>query len=105
MSIAKNFEAKAISGVAGNELIVTGEANTGMLTIVPELRKHEPQGINPSVLLLDLIGASNAEPEHFQHVQYNEKIGRLDQYTEVEIFHQDKPIAHLKVGTPAAAVK
>lgn len=105
MSIAKNFEAKAISGIAGNELIVTGEANTGMLTVVPELRKHEPQGINPSILLLDLIAASDATPEHFQPVQYNEKIGRLDQYSEVEIYHQNKPIAHLKVVMPQAAVK
>lgn len=98
MSIAKDWKAIAISGIAGNEIIVTGEANTGMLTIVPELKKRVPQGFNPAILLLDLIGASDASPEHFQPVQYNEKIGRLDQYSEVDIFHQGKVIAHLKVA-------
>jgi hypothetical protein len=97
MPIAKNWDAKAINGMAGNELVVSGEANTGLLTVMPDLKKHVPQGINPAVLLLDLIGASDILPEHLQPVQYNEKIGRLDQYSEVSIFYQDKQIACIKV--------
>lgn len=86
MSASRNWKATVISGTVSNEIIVNGEANVGMLTVVPELRKKVPQGINPHILLLDLLNASDAHPEHFVPVQYNERIGNLNQYTSVEVW-------------------
>ena len=38
MAISRNWKAKSIAGIAGYEIIVTGEANVGMLTVLPELQ-------------------------------------------------------------------
>ena len=97
MSIAKNWKAVSISGMAGYELIVTGEANVGILTVEPELEKRVPQGFNPAILLLDLLNAEDAIPERFRPVRYNEKIDKEDRYEEVEIFHKGKSIERIKV--------
>src|SRR5438045_1862014 len=97
MSISKNWEAISISGIAGYELIVTGEANTGLLTVLPELKKREPQGFNPMILQLDLLNAGDANPENYQLVQYNEKLTTQGQYQSVEIFHNNKITEEVKV--------
>ncbi|MFT3980593.1 MAG: hypothetical protein QM687_09000 [Ferruginibacter sp.] len=97
MAIAKNWSAVSIIGIAGPELIVKGEANTGLLTVQPELEKRVPQGSNPAILQLDLLHASNAKPGHFQPVQYNEKLDRQNKYELVEIFHRNEVIAKIKV--------
>lgn len=97
MSISKNWKAKSIDGIAGYEIIVTSEANTGLLTVVPELVKRIPQGINPTILLLDLLNANDGQPENFQDVQYNEKTSAKDQYKTVEIFHGGTSIQTIPV--------
>lgn len=97
MSVSKNWEARAVAGWAGNELNVSGEVNTGMLNMVPDLKRRVPQGLNPAVLMLDLHHAVDAAPENFQRAAYDEKIGRLDQYRQVEIFHQNQQIAILAI--------
>ena len=93
MCVSKNWEARAVTGIAGNELNVSGEVNTGLLHVVPDLRRRVPQGFNSSILSLDLFHAIDASPENFQKAAYDEKIGRLDQYQQVEIFYKDEPIA------------
>jgi hypothetical protein len=55
MSVSKNWEAIAIKGIAGNEIIVKGAANVGMLDVMPELEKRVPQGTNSSILQLSLL--------------------------------------------------
>jgi hypothetical protein len=97
MSISKNWKAVSISGIADYELITTGEANVGLLTVMPELKKKIPQGINPSILQLDLFNAADASPENFKPVQYNEKINDQGQYQSVEIFYNGKSIELIKV--------
>jgi hypothetical protein len=97
MSITKNFKAISICGFAGCEIIVTGEANIGMLDVMPKLEKRIPQGLNPSILLLNLINAGNAQPENFKHVQYNEKIEHQDQYKTVDLFHDNHSIQMIDV--------
>jgi len=97
MSVSRNWKAEAISGIAGFDLIVNGEANTGMLTVEPELYKRTPQGINSSILQLDLKNAADASPENFRSVQYNERLTTQKQYSEVEIFHEENIIERIKV--------
>jgi len=97
MSLSKNWKAKSIAGTAGYELIVTGEANVGKLTVEPELVKRSPQGFNPAILQLDLINAADATPENFRPVKYNEKIEKQDKYSEVEIFYRNNSIERIKV--------
>ena len=97
MAISRNWKAKSIAGIAGYEIIVTGEANVGMLTVLPELQKRSPQGINTTILQLDLLNAGDAKPENFQPVQYNEKIKKQDEYHSVEIFHNNNRIESIKV--------
>ena len=63
MSVSKNWEAIAIKGIAGNEVIVKGAANVGMLDVMPELEKRVPQGTNSSILQLNLLNAGDATPE------------------------------------------
>lgn len=102
MSVSKNWEAEAIAGIAGNEIIVRGEANVGMLDVMPALEKRIPQGINPTILQLDLLNAGDASPENFQPVQYNEKIPKLDTYRSVDIFHDSKIIQRITVSLSTA---
>lgn len=97
MSISKNWSAKSISGAAGYELIVKGEANVGMLDVMPELRKRYPQGFNPAILLLDLYNAEDATPEKYYSVQYNEILENIDQYESVDIFHDNEIIAKIRI--------
>jgi hypothetical protein len=97
MSVSKNWKAISISGIAGYDIIVTGDANVGMLTVMPELVKRVPQGISPATLQLNLVNASDATPENFQPVRFVERIDRQNKYSEVEIFHKDKPIERIKV--------
>lgn len=97
MSVSKKWSAKSIAGTASYELIVKGEANVGMLDIMPELHKRYPQGFNPSILLLNLINAEDADPEKYYSVQYNESLDRVDQYESVEIFHDSESIELIKV--------
>jgi hypothetical protein len=97
MSISRNWTATTISGVAGYEIIVKGQANVGLLTVMPELHKRVPQGLSPLILQLNLLNANDASPEDFKPVQYNEKISKQHQYTSVEIFHNGKIIETIPV--------
>ena len=99
MSISKNWKAVAINGFAGYELIVTGEANVGMLDVLPELEERIPQGINPAIWQLDLLNAGDAKPENFKPVQKNKKLIKVDQYETVEIFSNDVSIEKIQVTT------
>lgn len=97
MSVSKNWTATSISGFTGNEIIVNGQANNGKLDALPVLDKRIPQGINSSILQLNLLNAADALPENFKDAQYNEKIETIDQYQTVEIFHGDEEIQSIKV--------
>jgi len=97
MSVTKSFTAIAINGIAGFEIIVKGDANVGKLQVMPELEKAVPQGTNPAYLLLNLLNASDATPETFQKVQYNEKIVSQDTYQTVDIFFKGQKVETLPV--------
>ncbi len=97
MAVSRNRYAKSIIGYAGFEIIVTGEANVGMLTVMPELVPQIPPGYNMMILPLNLLNAVDAQPEVFQPVQYNQKLSKINQYATVTIYHEVKLIATIQV--------
>ncbi len=97
MSVSKNWEALAINGITGFEIIVTGEANVGMLDVMPALEERIPQGINPSIWQLNLLNAGDANPEIFKPVQKNKKLNSIDRYEIVEIFSNNTSIEKIKI--------
>lgn len=92
MPIAKNWKAIAFDGTTGPELIVTGEANTGLPSVMPELEEKIPPGSNPAILLLNLLNAVDAEDENYKAVQFNKKIENATTYESVGILHHGEII-------------
>ncbi len=82
----------------GARLRVTGTVTTTMSNQDPRLTKANPQGINPSILLLDLTiettgdvgSAVMGKPE----VQYREDI-TAGQYSSVEIRYEGRSLASI----------
>lgn len=97
MAVSRNWYARAFIGYAGFELIVTGEANVGMLTVMPVLEESIPPGYNMTILDLNLLNAVDAQPENFKSVQYNQKLLQIDQYASLQIYHDYKVIATIQV--------
>lgn len=97
MKISKNWEALAIDGFTGYEIIVSGDVIVGSSNIIPLLERREPQGINPSILQLDLLNVEIAQSETFKKVRYNEVLNAIDDYGSVEIFHNNALIKLMEV--------
>lgn len=81
---------------------VVGDVLVGNPGIVAKLVKREPQGINPQVLLLDLllVPTPGVWPQVMTWTQarYDEIIGPGGiRYTDVQVFHDGVAIATLKV--------
>lgn len=80
---------------------VVGEVRVGNPGIYALLRKKEPQGINPAILLLDLflIQKSGIWSQVITWVpaRYDDII-TSDRYTEVNIFCHDEVIARMPVN-------
>jgi hypothetical protein len=69
---------------------VTGQVETVSGNIRPVLRPANPQGINPSILILELTledsGGGGTDDVSFRDTRYDESI-RIGQYTEVDVRH------------------
>lgn len=85
MSQTKNFNAQVFSGTTGLLINVKGEVNCGMLEVQPSLTKTNPQGVNPTILLLDVYPASNDDKGAFREAEYNENIADSDTYQSVQL--------------------
>lgn len=85
MSKIRNFTATVFSGVAGFLIRVEGEVNCGMLTVEPVLNESDPQGSNPTILLLTAYPAVDQTPESFRQAEFTKNIDSEDQYKEVQI--------------------
>jgi hypothetical protein len=97
MAITRNFKAEAVNGATGPLLIVSGEANTGKLDVMPSLSPTEPQGINPTILFLNLEMAVDDVEDNFKEVEYTRNLKSLDEVSQVDIFFENKVIEHLEV--------
>lgn len=81
---------------------VVGEVFVSNPGVQAELSPKEPQGINPSILLLDLhlVQRPGMWPQVMTWVQcrYDKILGPTSpKYTDVEIFHEGTSIATVKV--------
>jgi hypothetical protein len=80
------------------KLIVTGQVETSNSNQTPKLSRHEPQGINPKILLLDLTittsGIGNTVMG-WRDVRYEESITK-DQFSEVDVLWEGNVIVQIK---------
>jgi hypothetical protein len=81
---------------------VIGDALVGNPGVQAELCMREPQGSNPSILLLDLhlVQRPGMWPEVMTWMQcrYDRTLSPIDpRYTDVEVFYDGSPIASIKV--------
>jgi hypothetical protein len=76
----------------GGTLHVTGDVDTHSADF-SFLEKANPQGINPKILLLNLVVETGYVPAtNPQKVHYTEGLQQKDQYTSIEIFYQGERI-------------
>lgn len=104
----RNWKAIEMPDFVGRiyKLTVTGEVEIIGTGTTAKLTKHQPQGFNPAILLLDLDihspGGIQGQIARFVKVAYEEKTsGR--QYTDVDILFDGEIIAHVKVDHPKTA--
>jgi|SRR5687767_3674995 len=77
----------------GGTLHVTGNVDTHS-TDFAFLEKAVPQGINPKILMLNLIVETGIVPvKNPQRVHYTEPLAQKKQYQTVEIFYKQERIA------------
>lgn len=79
---------------AGGTLHVTGQADTHN-TNEAKLQKRVPQGINSSILLLEIIELDFIPKDNPQEVSYAENLDKTDQYSTIEIFVEGKKVASI----------
>jgi len=78
-------------------LNITGEIISSS-SLKPSLVKRVQQGINPSILLLDLIMSSSETPtKQPQRVGYSETLNEKSPYSSLEIHYNGEIIATIKV--------
>ena len=86
-----NWKAVEDRQPSGVSLRVTGTVTTTMSNQEPHLTKARPQGINPSILLLDLSIATTGDVGSTvmgeRNVEYREDIS-AGQYTSIEIRYE-----------------
>ena len=85
----------ATSGTGSNRALeVKGEVPTDGKKPQVQLKKSISQGINPTILLLDLDFAGGVDPNSttLVHVSYSED-QRTENHTSVQVLHQGKNIA------------
>ncbi len=83
----------------GVALYVTGEVETGNSNQTPHLREAVPQGINPTILILDLVLVPNGIGNPvmgWKPARFEKKLSR-DHYASVEIRWEHALIATCKV--------
>jgi hypothetical protein len=104
-----NWSAEEGPGPAGGHHIeVTGEVETRESNLLPKLRSHAPQGVNPRVLLLDLTiepeGGLGGPVVLLHKAEYRQaSSGRA--YDEVAVLFEGEVIARIAVGHPKPVAK
>lgn len=83
-----------IQPTPGGTLHVIGQVDAG--TALAFLRKRQPQGFNPHILLLDLHVVNGIVPvKNPQQVHYSEGLDKDQRYTEVDIFFEGKEVGKI----------
>ena len=101
----RNWKANEIPDLAGRvyRLVVTGDVQVTATNLDPVLSVHQPQGINPRILLLDLKivsrGGFGGQIVFYKHVMFLRPTSG-DQYDEVDILWEGRIIKRIRVGHP-----
>jgi hypothetical protein len=84
-------------------LVVTSDVQVNATNKTPKLSVHTPQGINPSILLLDLSivssGGFGGQIVFYKHVLFRRRTSG-NQYSEVDILFDGRIIKRIRVGHP-----
>lgn len=89
------IDLQPIQPTPGGTLRVIGTVDT-QNTNEAKLQKREPQGINPTILLLELIELDFAPADNPQEVRYEEGLKTIDQYSTIEIFVEEEKVATIE---------
>lgn len=79
----------------GGTLKITGVLKYDGNTTSPSLLPREPQGINPKILMLEVINPTKGKTE--LNYTYTHTMMTEDQFTSVEIYSKGEKIADLKI--------
>lgn len=103
----RDWKAMELTNIIGRDgrLTVTGEVMLIGTGTTAKLVLHQPQGINPAILLLDLeihsTGGIEGQIARWVPVSYEQKTsGR--QYKEVDILFEGQIVAHVQVEHPVS---
>ena len=78
-------------------LTVTGSMMYGDPSGNPTLQKKVPQGINPKILMLEVVPPTDAKGNKKVDLKYEEDFQTEDQHTSVEVFYKNERIADIKI--------
>jgi hypothetical protein len=96
----KNWEAwiDTMPGGPGH-MTVIGDVDVGNIAASAHLKEHNPQGINPKILLLDLTITLDGEgyPKKIYKQARFDKPASKGQYTSVDILWEGDKIADIEV--------
>jgi hypothetical protein len=81
----------------GGHLTVTGSMNYGDPAGSPTLQKRSPQGINPKILMLDVVPPTDEKGSKKVDLRYEEDLATEDQHTSVEVYYKGDKIADMKI--------
>lgn len=92
------IDTQPIGGDRGH-LVVIGEVEVSNIADLVHLKVHQPQGINPKILMLDLTITLGGEgfPKKFYKQARLDEAARAGAYTEVDILWEGNKIAGCKV--------
>ena len=101
----RNWKANEIPDFAGRtyRLVVTGDVQVTATNLDPVLSEHQPQGINPRILLLDLKivsrGGFGGQIVFYKHTMFTKRTSG-SAYDEVDILWQGRIVKRIRVGHP-----
>lgn len=81
----------------GGKLTVTGSMEYGDPSGNPVLQKKSPQGINPKILMLEVVPPTDAKGKKVVDLRYEENLQTEDQHTSVEVYYKNDKIADMKI--------
>lgn len=81
----------------GGKLTVTGSIEYGDPSGSPVLQKKSPQGINPKILMLEIVPPTDAKGRKIVNLTYDENLQTEDQHTSVEVYYKNDKIADMKI--------
>jgi hypothetical protein len=81
----------------GGTLTVTGSMEYGDPSGNPTLQKISPQGINPQILMLEVVPPTDAKGRKVVDLKYEDNLQTENQHTSVEVYYKKNKIADMKI--------